>query len=175
VLHVIFVIGLSYAVWPRIRVSPTRISFEGYPNETFNFSVRSERSDDVYDVQIPFLIGYNKHLDNKFSAKVTPNGDPQQRIHDDYNYCFGKDDGGVHHVLPNEREVLIVRIGHLAPFEVRSFSITYGGGKKLETNPGTPSFIAEPYSYSPMQATMGVRGNYRICKFAIATDGLVGK
>jgi hypothetical protein len=38
-----------------------------------------------------------------------------------------------------------------------------------------PNFIAEPYSYSPMQATMGVRGDYRICKYAISTDGLVGK
>jgi hypothetical protein len=89
VLHVIFVIGLSYAVWPRIKVSPDKVGFLGFPDETFNFSVRNERADDVYDVQIPFLIGHDKHFENKLSAKVLPNGDPPQRLYDDYNYCFG--------------------------------------------------------------------------------------
>jgi hypothetical protein len=124
--------------------------------------------------QIPFLIGYNKHLQDKLSAMVAPGGDPPQRIHDDYNYCFGEK-GDVRKVLPNEREVLIVRIGHLAPYGVGSFSIPYAGGEKLEAKSGTPNFIAEPYSYSPMQATVGVRGDYRICKVVIATNGLVGK
>ena len=140
-------------VWPRITVSPTRISFAGYPNETFNFSVRNQRADDVYDVQIPFLIGYNKHLDDKLSVKVASNGDPPQRLYDDYNYCFGvgKD---IKKVMPHEREVLIVRIRHLPPFGIGSFSITYAGGEKFETKSGTPNFISEPYSYSPMQGTV---------------------
>src|ERR1700728_3897758 len=104
-IHGIVLAILGYSVWPRITISPTRVAFRGYPNETFNFSVRNGRSDDVYDVQIPFLIGYNKHLDDKFSAKVTPNGDPPQRMYDDYNYCFGKK-GDVSKVLKDEREVL---------------------------------------------------------------------
>ncbi len=165
---------LGYWVWPQITVSPKRIPFGGYPNETFNFSVRNGRADDVYDVQISFLIGYNKHFDDKLSAKVEPNGDPPQRMYDDYNYCYGKK-GDVSKVMPNEREVLIVRIRHLAPYASGSFAITYAGGERFETKPGTPNFIAEPYSYSPMQATVGVRGDYRICKYAIATDGLVGR
>ncbi len=165
---------LGYWVWPRITISPSKISFAGYQNETFSFSVRNGRADDLYDVQIPFLIGYNKHLDDKLSAKVTSNGDPPQRVYDDYNYCYGKGPD-VHKVLPNEQEVLIVRIRHLAPFQGGSFSITYTGGEKIEAKSGTPNFIAEPYSYSPMQATMGVRGDYRICKYVIATDGLVGQ
>ena len=167
---------LGYYVWPRITVSPSRISFAGYPNETFNFSVRNGRSDDIYDVQIPFLIGYNKRFEDKLSAKVIPNGDPPQRVYDDYNYCFGKKgDGDVRNVQKNEREVLVVRIGHLSPFGVGSFSITYTGGEKFDVKSQTPNFIDEPYSYSSMQATIGVRGDYRICKYAISTDGLVGK
>lgn len=167
---------LGYFVWPRITVSPAHIVFTGYPNETFNFSVKNDRSDDVYDVQIPFLIGHNKNLQDSLSAKVVPNGDPPQRIYDDYNYCFGeKGDGNVRNVQKNEREVLIVRIRHLPPFGVGSFSITYKGGEKFETKSGTPNFISEPYSYSPMQFTVEVRGDYRICKYAVATDGMVGK
>jgi hypothetical protein len=167
---------LGYFVWPAITVSPSRVSFAGYPNETFNFSVRNGRSDDIYDVQIPFLIGYNKHFENKLSAKVTSNGDPPQRIYDDYNYCFGKKgDGDVRNVQKNEREVLIIRIRHLPPFGVGSFSITYSGGERFDAKSETPNFVGEPYSYSPMYATVGVRGDYRICKYAIATDGLVGK
>ena len=172
--HALAIALFGWWVWPRITISPSKLSFAGYQNETFSFSIRNGRADDVYDVQIPFSIGYNKHLDDKFSAKVTSNGDPPQRIYDDYNYCYGKGPD-VHKVLPNEREVLIVRIRHLAPFQGGSFSITYTGGEKVEAKSGTPSFLAEPYSYSPMQATMGVRGDYRICKFAISTDGLVGK
>jgi hypothetical protein len=165
---------LGYAVWPRLTISPSKMSFEGYPNETFSFSVRNGSADDVYDVQIPFLIGYDRHFEDKLSAKVTSNGDPPQRIYDDYNYCFGKK-GDVSKVLKNEREVLIVRIRHLPPFGNGSFSITYAGGEKLEVKSGSPNFISEPYSYSPIQATMGVRGDYRICKYVIATDGMVGK
>jgi hypothetical protein len=153
--HTVAIALFGWWIWPRITVNPTRISFAGYPNETFNFSVRNERADDIYDVQIPFLIGYNKHLQDKLSAKVASNGDLPQRIYDDYNYCFGEK-GDVSKVLPNEREVLIVRVGHLAPHAVGSFSITYTGGEKLETKYGTPNFIAEPYSYSPMQATVTV-------------------
>lgn len=86
---------VGFIAWPRITVSPGRVSFRGYPNETFDFSVRNGRSDDVYDLQIPFLIGYNKHLQDKLSAKVVPNNDPQEAISDDYNYCFGKKGDGV--------------------------------------------------------------------------------
>lgn len=172
--HGIIIATMGYWIWPRITVSPKHVSFQGYPNETFNFSVRNGRADDVYDVQIPFLIGYNKHFQDKISAKVEPNGDPPQRMYDDYNYCFGKGPD-VHKILPNEREVLIVRIRHLAPYGSGSFSITFAGGGNFDTGPGTPNFISEPYSYSPQQATVGVRGDYRICKMVIATDGLVGK
>jgi hypothetical protein len=111
--------------WQRITVSPEKVSFQGYQDETFNFSVRNGRSDDAYDVQVPFLIGYGKHFEDKLSAKVIQNGDPPQRIHIDYNYCFGhKGDGVVSHVQKNEREVMIVRIPHLAPYGSGSFSIT---------------------------------------------------
>ena len=173
-VHGLVLVALGYFVWPRITVGPTQVWFRGYPNETFNFSVRNGRSDDVYDVQIPFLIGYSRHLEDDFSAKVMPNGDPPQRIYDDYNYCFGKKgDGNVHHVQKNEREVLIVRIRHLPPFGFTSFSVTYAGGPEVRTEPGRPDFISEPYSYSSMQSTMGVRGDYRICKYVIRTDGAV--
>lgn len=174
VIHGLLLAALAYFIWPRITISPPRVSFAGYVNETFNFSIRNGRSDDVYDVQIPFLIGYNKHLQDKLSATVASNGDLPQRIYDDYNYCFGEK-GDVSKVLPNEREVLIVRIGHLAPYAVGSFSITYAGGEKLDVKSGAPNFVAAPYSHSPMQATVGVRGDYRICKYVIATNGLVGK
>jgi hypothetical protein len=167
---------MGYWIWPRITVSPAHVSFYGFTNETFNFSVRNGRADDVYDVQIPFLIGHNKHFEDKLSAKVMPNGDPPQRIYDDYNYCFGvKGDGVISHVQKNEREVLIVRITHLSPYGSGSFSVTYAGGDKFDTKPETPNFIGEPYSYSPLQGTVGVRGDYRICKYALATNGLVGK
>jgi hypothetical protein len=167
-------VGWGWCWWQRIIVSPSRVSFQGYPDETFNFSVKNGLADDVYDVQIPFLIGYNKHFEDKLSAKVTSNGDPPQRIYDDYNYCYGKGPD-VHKSLPNEQEVLIVRIRHLPPFGVGNFSVKYTGGEKLETQSGTPNFIDDPYSYSPMQTTVGVRGDYRICKYAISTDGLMGK
>ncbi len=167
---------MGYFIWPRITISPARVSFQGYPNETFSFSVRNGRADDVYDVQIPFLIGYNKHLEDKLSAKVASTGDPPQRIYDDYNYCFGKKgDGNVKNVQKNEREVMIVRVTHLAPYGSGRFSITYAGGQKFDAQSETPNFIGDPYSYSSVQATMGVRGDYRICKYVIATDGLVGK
>ena len=163
--------ALAYFIWPKISVSPAHVSFRGYPNETFNFSVRNGRADDVYDVQIPFLIGYNKHFEDKLSAKVSWNGEPPQRMHDDYNYCFGrKGDGVGQHVQKNEREVLIVRLTHLAPYSSGSFSITYVGGDKFDTSPGRPDFIDEPYSYSPVQGTVGVRGDYRVCKYVISTD-----
>jgi hypothetical protein len=75
-VHGCIIATFGYWIWPRITVSPEHVSFRGYPGETFNFSVRNGRADDVYEVQIPFLIGYNKHLDSKFSVKVTSNGDP---------------------------------------------------------------------------------------------------
>lgn len=164
---------VGYMVWPGISVSPSRVSFEGYPNETFSFSVKNGRSDDIYDVQIPFLIGYGKHFQDKLSAKVFSNGDPPQRVYDDYNYCFGKS-GDVHKVLPNEREVLIVRIRHLPPFGIGDFSITYTGGDNFAMRLfESPSFVSEPSSYSLNQFTVGVRGSYRICKYVVATDGMV--
>jgi hypothetical protein len=174
VAHVVAIATVGYFVWPRITVSPSHISFAGYPNETFNISVRNERSDDVYDVQIPFFIGRDKRFEDKLSAKVLPNGDPPQRIYADYNYCFGEGED-VKKVMPHEREVFIVRIRHLPPSGTGAFSITYAGGEKFETKSGTPNFTSEPTSYSPMQTTMGVRGNYRICKVALETDGLVRK
>lgn len=168
--------AIGYWIWPRITVSPTVVSFRGYPNETFNFSARNGRADDVYDVQIPFLIGYGKNFQDKLSAKVMANGDPPQRMHNDYNYCFGvKGDGIVSHVQPNEREVLIVNVSHLIPYGSGEFSITYAGGDKFDAKSETPNFIGEPYSYSPFQGTVGVRGDYRICKFNVSTDGLAGK
>jgi hypothetical protein len=179
----VFLIGVCASVasiwgrfwWQRITVSPSHVSFEGYPNETFNFSVRNERSDDVYDVQVPFLIGYGKHYEDKLSAKVMPNGDPPQALNDDYNYCFGvKGDGVISHVQKNEREVLIIRIRHLAPSAGGIFTITYTGREKFTTEAGEADFSPEPYSYSPMQGTMGVRGDYRICKFAIQANRLDG-
>lgn len=162
---------LAYFVWPTITVNPGRVTFQGYPSETFNFSVRNGRADDIYDVQIPFLVGYGKHLDEKLSAKVEPNGDPPQPLYDDYNYCYGKK-GEISKVMPNEREVLVVRIRHLPPFGSGGFSITYAGGDKFEAKSQAPNFVAEPSSYSPMQGTVGVRGDFRICKYVIATDGL---
>lgn len=161
--------------WQRIAVSPGRAQFQGYSNETFNFSVRNDRTDDVYDIQIPFLIGHGKHWDGKLSAKVSSDGEQPQRVYDDYNYCYGEGSGNVHDIKPNEQEVLIVRIRHLPPSGIGNFSITYTGGEKFDTAPGTPTFVSEPSSYSSTQATVGVRGDYRICKFVIATDGLVGK
>jgi hypothetical protein len=174
ILHIGVACGVAYSVWPRIMVSPSHVAFAGYPNETFSFSVKNDRSDDVYDVQIPFLIGHDKNLDAKLSAKVSPTSDPSQRIYDDYNYCYGvgKD---VKKIMPHEQEVLIVRIRHLPPFGIGYFSITYAGGEKFETELGTPNFVSEPYSYSPTQSTMGVRGDYRICKYDVQTDGLVKK
>jgi hypothetical protein len=152
-------------------ISPQRVSFLGYPNETFNFSVRNGRSDDVYDVQIPFLIGYDKKFQDKFQVKVLPNGDPPQRIYARYYYCFGtKGDGIISHVQPHEREVLIVNIPHLSANGNGTFTIAYEGGEKLGTESGDPTFDSEPVSYSLSQGTIGVRGDYRICKFAMGTD-----
>ncbi|MGA9042236.1 MAG: hypothetical protein WB421_17015 [Terriglobales bacterium] len=174
--HVAALVLLGWWIWPRVVVSPSHISFRGYPDETFNFSVRNGRADDVYDVQIPFLIGYDKHFENKLAAKVIPNSDPAQRIYDDYNYCFGvKGDGIISHIQKNEQEVLIVRIPHMGPYGSGSFSVTYAGGDKFDTKPGTPNFVGEPYSYSPSEGTVGVRGDYRICKFVVSTNGLTGK
>jgi hypothetical protein len=173
-LHIALVVCLGYVVWPRITVSPRHTVFAGYPNETFNFSVKNNRDDDVYDVQIPFPIGRDRHLEDKLSAKVLPNGDPPQRMYDDYNYCYGKGPD-VHKILPHEQEVFIVRIRHLPPGGIGTFSITYAGGEKLETKPGSPNFVGEPYSYSDMQGRIEVRGNYRICKYMIQTDGLANK
>jgi len=164
--HGIVITGIGYLMWPRVTVSPAHVSFQGYENETFNFSVRNGRGDDVYEVHIPFLIGYNKHFQDKLSVKVTPNGDPSQDpLRNKYFYCFGyKGDGDVRKVQPNEREVLIVNIPHMAPYSSGSFSVTYSGGEKFETRAGTSDFIEEPYSYSPSQGTVDVRGDYRICK-----------
>jgi hypothetical protein len=175
-LHGSILAAMGYLIWPRITVSPVNVSFRGYPNETFNFSVRNGRADDVYDVQIPFLVGYNKHFDDRLSAKVMPNTEPSQPLRDDYNYCYGKKgDGIVSHVQQNEQEVLLVRIVHLTPYGSGSFSITYTGGEAFNTKVGTPDFIGEPYSYSPNEGTVGVRGDYRICKFVLSPNGSVGK
>jgi len=175
-VHGVIVTAMGYWIWPRITVSPSHVSFRGYPDETFNFSARNGSADDVYDVQIPFLIGYNKHYQDKISAKVAPNGDPQGPFSDDYSYCFGeKGDGVVNHVQKNEREVLIVRITHLVPYGLASFSVTYAGGDKFDAISGTPNFAGEPYSYSPNSATVGVRGDYRVCKFSFSTNRTLKK
>lgn len=171
-IHGSLIATMGYWVWPKITVSPGHVSFHGYPNETFNFSVRNGRSDDVYDVQIPFLIGYSKHFQDKFSVKVMPNGEPPQRIYIEYNYCFGrKADGVISHVQPNEREVLIVHLTHLPAYGYGNFSITYDGGQKLDTQSESPTFASEPTSYSASQGTVGVRGDYRICKYEMGTNG----
>jgi hypothetical protein len=173
IVHGSLLAAMGYYIWPRITVNPASISFRGYPHETFNFSVRNGRADDVYDVQIPFFIGRGKHLEDKLSAKVIGNVEPTGAFKDDYNYCFGiKGDGVVSHVQKNEQEVLIVRIPHLVPFGFGTFSITYAGGDELPNiRPGAASFIDHPYSYSPNSATVGVRGDYRICKFVMSPSG----
>jgi hypothetical protein len=176
IAHAVPLIVLGYFVWPRITISPHRIVFEGYPGETMNFSVRNGRADDVYDVQVPFLIGYNKHFEDKLSARVMPNGEPHSGFNDVFNYCFGhKGDGVVSHVQPNEREVLIVHIPHLAPFASGIFSVSYAGGEKLAANSEQPSFVSEPTSYAYNFGTFGVRGDYRICKFENNPAGDTGK
>src|SRR5689334_23094856 len=38
-VHGAILATVGYWIWPRITVSPSQISFLGYPNETFNFSV----------------------------------------------------------------------------------------------------------------------------------------
>jgi hypothetical protein len=172
-VHGIIIAAVGYLIWPRVTVGPSRVSFYGYPSETFNFSVRNGRADDVYDVQIPFFIGRNKHFEDKLSAKVIGNVEPSGPLSNDYNYCYGvKGDGVVSHVQKDEQEVLIVRITHLVPYSSGAFSITYAGGDKLpDIASGAPSFIGEPYSYSPNSGTIGVRGDYRICKFVMSPSG----
>jgi len=168
--HGALIAGLGYWMWPRISVTPAQVSFGGYPNETFNFSIQNGRAEDVYDVQVPFFIGRDKHFEDKLSAKIIGNVEPLGPLRNDYNYCYGvKGDGVVSHVQKSEQEVLIVRIPHLIPYGSGTFSITYAGGEKLPTIvPGKPSFIAEPYSYSPNSGTAAVRGDYRICKFVLS-------
>jgi hypothetical protein len=107
-------------------------------------------------------------------VKVTSNGDPPHRIYDDYNYCYGKGPDA-HKVLPNEQEVLIVNIAHMNAYGSGSFAITYAGGDKLETKSWSPTFVSEPTSYSAWQGTVGVREDYRICRYELHTDGMVGK
>jgi hypothetical protein len=160
-VHGIIIAAIGYWIWPKITVGPPRVSFSGYPGETFNFSVRNGRADDVYDVQIPFFIGRNKHFEDKLSAEVIGNVEPSGPLKDDYNYCYGvKGDGVVSHMQENEQEVLIVRIPHLVPYSSGAFSVTYTGGDKLpDIVPGRPDFIDEPYSYSPNSGTVGVRGD----------------
>jgi hypothetical protein len=156
-------VAMGYLAWPSTTVSPKKVRFAGFPNETFNFSVRNGRDEDIYNVEIPFLIGYNKHLDAKFSAMVMPSGEPSQPLHSDYYYCYGKR-GVVDKVVPNEQEVLVIKIEHLPPSGMRTFTITYAGGEKLDTKPGHPIFSYVPNSYSPTQGTIDIRGDYRICK-----------
>jgi hypothetical protein len=172
-IHGSVLAAMGYWIWPRITINPGKVSFSGYPNETFNFSVRNGRADDVYDVQIPFFIGRNKHFEDKLSAKVIGNVEPSGPFRDDYNYCYGvKGDGVVSHVQKNEQEVLIARIPHLVPYASGSFSITYTGGDKLpDIAAGAPNFISEPYPYSPNSGTVGIRGDYRICKFVMTPSG----
>jgi hypothetical protein len=172
--HGAILAAMGYWIWPRITVSPSHVLFRGYPNETFDFSVRNGRADDVYDVQIPFLIGYGKHLDSKFSAKTTANGDPPRALIGDYNYCYGKGPD-VHKILPNEREVLIVHIQHLIDYGSAAFSITYAGGESIQTASGSPTFASEPTSYSGSQGTFGVRGDYRICRYDMHVNGAFEK
>jgi len=163
--------------WERIRISPERLAFRGFADETFNLSERNGMSYDVYDIQIPFLVGYNKHFDDKLSAKTVPNSDPPTGLQMDYSYCYGtKGDGVVSHVQQNEREILIVRIPHLVPSESESFSITYTGGEQFTAKLfQDPDFLEEPTSYSPRQGTFEVRGDYRICKFAMRVDKPTGE
>jgi hypothetical protein len=166
VAHGLLLAAMGYFIWPRITVSPAHVAYRGFPDETFNFSVRNGRADDIYDVQLPFLIGYGKHFENKLSATVTSSREPSSVIQIDYSYCFGKKgDGIVSHVQPNEREVLIVRIAHLVPYGFGSFSIKYTGGEKFDARSEEPSFADEPTSYSPVENTVGVRGDYRICGY----------
>jgi hypothetical protein len=172
VAHGIILSAIGWWRWPRIKVSPAKVAFAGFQGETFNFSVRNETNDDVYDVQIPFLLQTHNHLDSKFSAKVLPNGEPSPHIFGDYNYCYGKGND-IHKVLANEQEVLVVHVSHITSMGTRSFSVSYAGGEKLEAKAETPSFILTPYSFSEMQGTIGVRGDYRACKFVSANDGVV--
>jgi hypothetical protein len=176
-IHGALLVILGYVIWPRITVSPSHVSFQGYPGETFNFSVKNGRFDDVYDVEVPFLIGYGKYLQDKIAAKVITNGDPQGPLSNDYSYCFGvKGDGVPQHVQPNEREVLIVNIKHILPYGFSSFSVTFAGGDKFDAKQlESPSFVGEPHSYSLNQETVGVRGDYRICKYTGKVNGMVGQ
>ena len=172
VVHGIILIGVGYLIWPRITVSPARIGFRGFPGETFNFSVRNGRADDVYDVQVPFLIGYGKHLQDKIFATVSRNGEPPRTMYNDYTYCFGhKGDGNIRNIPPNEREVLTVNIPHMNAYGSSSFTITYAGGESFEAVSQASSFIDEPYPYSKTMGTVGVRGDYRICKFVGGPNG----
>jgi hypothetical protein len=161
----------GYCWWQGINVSPGRANFRGFSSETINFSVRNNQSDDAYDVQVPFLVGYGKHFEDKLSVKVIPTGEPSSLIHVDYNYCFGeKGDGIVSHVMPNEREILIAKLEHIPPSVSRTFTVTYTGGEPLSMKLLSPDSADEPNSYSLNQGTFGVRGDFRICKFAVHAD-----
>lgn len=165
--HALALFLFGWLIRPQIRISPQHVLFQGFPNETLDFSVKNERDDDVYDIQIPFLIGYGRHLDDKFSAKILVGGDVSRRFIAPYNYCYGKGKD-IHKVMPKEQEVFVVTINHLAPSGIGSFTITYAGGDKIETKPGVPDFLSEPYSYSDTQGTIGIRGDYRTCKMIVA-------
>lgn len=152
-LHSLIVVVGCWFIWPSVKVSPQRLKFRG-DAESFNLSVFNDTDSDRYLVNLPIQVADG--LEPLISAKYesTSHEGPLQNA---YDYCYGK----------NGKEYLVVNFTHLLPGEKHLFTISYRGGKPFSAEIRRTRSSSEPSGFSGVKGTVGVTGDYRVCKYVL--------
>ena len=151
VAHVILLGLIGWWRWPRIKISPTRISFRGIPQETYDFTVRNETDSEVYLVRIPFRVPNG--MDGKIEPHVAKDEIDSALPLEEYGYCYGNDG----------HEYVVAEIPVLGSGQKRRFSLIYSGGSQAEATAEAVTSVDEQPPHSPTLQTGGITGDYRVC------------
>lgn len=139
-------LALGWTVWPRIKVSPSHISFSGIPQERFYLSAKNDTDSDAYLVTVPIRVA--KGLDGKISADFTLPRKETAVAAMQYAYCIGKDDF----------DYLIINFPHLKPGEAQPFTVSYSGGSSFTAVPKKVVSIPEPIATNDGMGRFGTGG-----------------
>lgn len=149
--HVILLGSIGWWRWPRIKVSPSLISFRGIPQETYDFSVRNDTDSEAYLVRIPFQVPNG--MDGKIEPHVAKDEIDSALPLEEYGYCYGNDG----------HEYVLAEIPVLGSRQSRRLSLIYSGRTPATARAEAITFVNEQPPHSPSLQAGGITGDYRVC------------
>jgi hypothetical protein len=128
-------------VWPRIVVTPEKVTFVANVSQQYDFAVSNQTENDYYQISVP--IDVQGQPEANFDLYLWPSDGDRRSVSrapenaNEFSYCLDK----------NKKPFVLANITHLEPHQIQRFTLIHKAGPALLAEMETPIKQETPMAY----------------------------